>query len=300
MKKTLLASFALVVCSSAFAKMSDDQLASAMRKDIAQYLTTVKTERIIFHWTDASDITPRGEYNKTHPLTAPSFDQFVTVQGRKLYNQRRANDRDIAGPGLYMAVDPYISRGYGGEKSFGLIVGLIKPGSKIYLSNGWGSTIPQALQAEISSRGCSASNYDEILDTYNKECNAVKQLLVGRDISFASGRLYFWGNQGNLPGCENQNIVGDLVKPNSSLNLSSLNTFVVYNPNLFSKIYGITNKSKKTTDVLGSKILSYLKGSAKQGQTNLVSADQMNDASIPAMSANEIAAFHKKYILGCK
>lgn len=283
---------------SAFA-MTDSELGTAMRKDISKYMITLKSPKLIFHWVDASDVTPQGQYNNKFPSTSPQFKAYVEKQGKKVYNKRSSGDRDIEGPGMYMASDPFISRSYGGGKSFGLVVGLIKPGARILGSFGsW--AIDPTIAGEISKRGCSAYGYDDIIDTYDATCNKVKQLMVGKDASFAEGRLYNWGSE-NVAGCRSRNPKRDLSGSASVLNnMGSQETFVVYNPNLFSDIYGYTHKTGVSGNSLADQIQSYLKGLQKTGaRSDLVSDEQMKDAAIKPMAPAEIAKFSQQYILGC-
>lgn len=283
------------------AAMTDDQLGLAMRNDIKKYMTTLKSQKIIFHWVDASDINPAGQYNTQYPSTAAHFKTYVEKQGRRIYNRRSAGDGDIEGPGLYMASDALISRAYGGEKSFGLIVGVLKPGARILPSYG-GLAINAAISAEITKRGCAESrDYLGLLDTFDATCTKVKQLMVGKDASFAEGRIYSWGSE-SVTGCSGRNSTRDVVVPTgiSSGSISGLETFVVYNPNLFSNIFGYTHKTTASGNAMADQVLSYLKGIQQMGTyANLISAKQMTDATIKAMTPAEVANFSRKYIVGC-
>lgn len=286
----LLATFVL---PKAFA-MSDVDLAKAMRADINKYLVTVKSPRLIFHWVDSSDINPPGQYNTKYPANAPHYRAYVEKQGRKILNKRNPRDPDIAGPGLYMASDALVSRQYGGKKSFGLVVGLLKPGAKLFTQI-WPRAIDSNLVAEIRNRGCSQSDYTAILDTAEANCTKIKQLLVGNDISFASGRIYGWVNAQHQLGCAFNN----RREIPSMTNGDRLDTFVAYNSNLFSNVYGFTHKSTLSGDPLADQILSYVKGLSLSNYANMISQDQMQDQSIKAMNSNEIANFSKKYVFGC-
>ena len=86
---------AFAFATPAFAAMSDAQLAQAMRADIAKYMITLKTPRLIFHWADSSDITPQGQYNQSHPGNSPSFKAYVDKQGSKIFRARSNGDIDL-------------------------------------------------------------------------------------------------------------------------------------------------------------------------------------------------------------
>lgn len=299
MNKFMLSLMAFGIASQAFA-MTDSELGQAMQKDIQKFMTTVKSPKLVFHWVDASDVSPKGQFNSKFPSTASHYKDYVEKQGKKIFNKRNPADRDIAGPGLYLASNPIASRSYGGEKSFGLIVGLIRPGARFVTGSYGGLRIDQKIVAEISSRGCIQDDYNYLLNVNDSSCTKIKQLLVGKDVSFAEGRIYQWMNN-KMDGCRNLNFNRDLNIPrlNGQFKIN-YDTFVAYNVKMFSQIYGYTHKSSKSGDQLGDQILSYLKGMAKQGSgTNLVSADQMNDSSIKAMSQSEIESFNQKYLLGC-
>lgn len=297
----VLAVALLSLLPQAHAAMTDAQLGTAMRNDINKYMTTLKSQKIIFHWVDASDINPAGQYNTQYPATAAHFKAYVEKQGRRIYNRRSAGDSDIEGPGLYMASDALISRAYGGEKSFGLIVGVLKPGARILPSYG-GLAISPTISAEITKRGCAESrDYLGLLDTFDATCTKVKQLMVGKDASFADGRIYSWGAE-DVTGCSGRNSTRDVVVPTgvSAGSISGLETFVVYNPNLFSNIFGYTHKTTASGNAMADQILSYLKGIEKMGTYGgLISAKQMSDTSIKAMTPAEVSSFSRKYIVGC-
>lgn len=298
LKSLAFVSFSLLF-SSAYA-MTDAQLARAMRAEFEKNLVTVKSPKLIFHWVDASDVNPPGQYNTEYPSTSTHFQTYVEKQGKRIYNRRNRGDADIAGPGLYMAAGPIISRSYGGEKSFGLIVGLIRPGARLVPSHTT-LTINAQIASEIVKRGCSdASDYLSLLDTYEPACIKVKQLLVGKDISFADGRLYAWAT-GTIPGCSDTQPERDIViTQGKKEDYTSLDTFVAYNPNLFSKIYGYTHKTKLSGDKLADEVLSYLKGIEALGLYNgLISQQQMKDPAIQAMSAAQVKSFSQKYAFGC-
>ena len=299
MLKTLSFLTLTAFISSAYG-MSDAELGKAMRAELDKTLVTVKAPKLIFHWVDASDINPPGQYNTAYPATATHFKTYVEKQGKRIYNRRNRGDSDIAGPGLYMAAGPLISRSYGGEKSFGLIVGLVKPGARIVPSHTT-LTIDTKLASEIAKRGCTeAYDYLSLLDTYEPACIKVKQLLVGKDISFADGRLYTWA-AGNIPGCSDTQPERDIViTQGKKEDYSSLDTFVAYHPNLFSKIYGYTHKTKLSGDKLADEVLSYLKGIEAMGlYSGLISEQQIKDPAIKAMSAAQVKSFSQKYAFGC-
>lgn len=303
--KFLTLSLALSTVVPAFAAMTDAQLSQAMRADINKYTFTLKTPRMIFHWADASDITPQGQFNKPHPGNFSSFKAYVDKQGSKIFRARDPRDYDIEGPGLYLAGSPTSTRAYGGQKSFGLIVGLIKPGAKILNGDG-ANSFSAAIQAEITARGCSASDYNSLLDTAGDvKCTKVKQLLVGSDASFADGRMYNYSNAYLIEGCSKRSPYKDIQAPASKIrDFEGLDTFVAYSSRLFSEVMGVTHKSTISGHALSDQLLSYLKGlqvhglAADAGQA-IVSQEQLNNTAIKAMSRAEIQKFSQKYILGC-
>ncbi len=304
--KHLSLSLALTLATPAFAAMSDAQLAQGMRADIAKYIITLKTPRLIFHWADASDIVPAGQFNASVPASGPSFRAYVDKQGSKIFRARDPRDYDIEGPGLYLATNPMSTRSYGGQKSFGLIVALVRPGAKIL--NGDGSdVIATNLQAEIKARGCPTNtDYTYILDAAgDAKCTKIKQLLVGSDISFADGRLYNYSNTYLIEGCSKRSPYKDIAAPASKIrDYEGLDTFVGYSSRLFSEVMGITNKTKISGHALSDQILSYLKGLQVAGLASeagmpISSPEQLADAAIKPMSKADIAKFSQKYIMGC-
>ncbi len=302
--KMLSLSLALTMGSPAFAAMSDAQLAQGMRADLAKYLITLKTPRLIFHWADASDITPQGQYNKSIPATGPSFKAYVDKQGAKVYRSRDPRDYDIEGPGLYLATNPLSTRNYGGQKSFGLIVGLVRPGAKILNGDGQ-NTFATNIASEIQSRGCSAYDYNALIDSAgDAKCTKVKQLLVGSDISFADGRLYNYSNTIMIEGCNRRSPYKDISASASKIrDYEGLDTFVGYSSKLFTEVFGITNKTTVSNHAFSNEVLSWLKGLQVHGLAYsgmaISSPDQLQDAKIKAMSKAEIARFSQKYIMGC-
>ncbi|MES2527432.1 MAG: hypothetical protein V4598_10105 [Bdellovibrionota bacterium] len=305
LKLTFAIAFSLT--TSAFAAMTDAQLAQGMRTDINKYTFTMKTARLVFHWADASDITPQGQFKNSLPAIGPSFPAYVNKQGGKIFRARDVRDGDIEGPGLYLAGSPTSTRSYGGQKSFGLIVGLIRPGSKILNGDGANAIAPNLL-AEITARGCQVydNNYNTILDSAgDAKCLKIKQLLVGSDASFVDGRMYNYSNTYMIHGCSQRNPYKDIQAPASKIrDFEGLDTFVGYSTKLFSEVMGITNKTTVSNHALSNQVLSWLKGLqthnlAQDAGYVISSPEQMADAKIPAMSKAEIAKFSQKYILGC-
>lgn len=302
--KLLSLSLALTFAVPAFAAMTDAQLGQAMRQDFGKKLITVKTPRLIFHWVDASDITPPGQYNNAHPGNAPSFRSYVEKQGSKVFRARNTRDYDIEGPGLYFATDPSSTRHYGGQKSFGLIVGLVRPGARIINGDGQNAIDPK-ISSELSARGCAVSSYNSLIDTSgNANCTKMKQLLVGSDISFADGRLYNYGNNVLVEGCTKRSPYKDIAAPASQIrDYEGLDTYVSYSAKLFTEIVGITHKTSVGDHALTNEILSYLKGLQLNNLVNVshpvLSQEQLNNSAIKAMSRGEIAKFSQKYIMGC-
>jgi hypothetical protein len=300
LSKVALVLSSLSLISSAFA-MTDSELATALRADAAKYLITIKVPRLAFHWVDASDITPPGQYKNRFPMVSSQYRDYVAKQGHKIFNKRDPRDSDVAGPGLYLASDPKITRGYGANKTFGLIVGVLKPGARIYVSTYSAvNMISSNIVAEISKRGCPSSDYTSILDTNDQSCTKIKQLLVGADLSFADGRFYSYGTS-TMPGCSRIDAKRDMTPAKSGASLDGLDTFVAYTPNLFSNIYGVTYMTSAGSDAFGDQILAYLKGVkiSNDVSKNLLSDAQLSDASIKTMSAAEQVQFSQKYILGC-
>jgi hypothetical protein len=304
--KTLSLSLAFTVASPVFAAMSDAQLAQALRQDISKHFVTLKAPKLVFHWVDASDINPSGQYNSAFPANASHYKSYTDKQGSKIYRARNSRDSDVEGPGLYMATDPLVSRAYGGKNTYGLIVGIMKPGARI-LANAY-TTLPIAanLQAELSGRGCTGvTMYPEILDTYgNTPCLKVKQLLVGSDVSFADGRFYSFGT-GDIEGCRSRFGAKDLTIPASKVKTyEGLDTFVVYSSRMMSEVLGFTHKTAPGSHALANQIMSYLKGlQVHQLNTysgySLVSQEQLNNPAIKAMSKADIAKFSQAHIMGC-
>jgi hypothetical protein len=291
--------------SGAEARMSDAELTLALRRELEPHIITVNAPKLVFHWTNASDILPRGQFNQQFPVTAPSFAAFIDTQGRKIFNRRSERDPDIEGPGLYMASDPVVSREYGGQRSFGLIVGLLKPGARLIASRSM--PMSNALKLELQARSCSATTFVDLLDTADQACTRVKQLLVGRDISFADGRLYSWGSQ-EVPGCRSRSNFSQSFTGSAAVkaDIRHHETFVIYSRNAFSEVYGYTNLTVATGAGTGARILSWLKSLEKSGEINtwgnkkLVSDEQLADARIPVMTNAQIRGFSTSFILGCQ
>jgi hypothetical protein len=292
----------LTSLASAHAAMTDAELTKEMLSDIKKYYVTIKSPKLIFHWADASDITPRGQYNTAFPSTSTQFKEYVTKQGKRVYNKRSENDRDIEGPGLYLASDPVISRSYGGTKSFGLIVGVVNTGARLLPGHYGGLPISTKIVAEINKRGCVMLDYLNIIDSTDAACTKVKQLLVGKDVTFAEGRLYQWGSSYDIEGCSDSTPDRDINTNGQDKTLfTSLDTFVGYSANLFTEVYGYTHKTGLSGSKLADEILSYLKGLQTLNSYNsLLSAEQMKDKKIKAMTKAEIKKFSQKHIFGCK
>lgn len=298
--KPFFALLTLVSVSGASAAMTDKALGDALRKDMEKYLYTTKTPRLLFHWADASDITPKGKFQSSFPGNYPMFRDYVFKQGSKVYRQRRAGDNDIEGPGLYLSSDPIDTRHYGGEKNFGLIIGVIKPGAKILPNNRQLYLSPE-LASEVQARGCSgAATFTNILDSFSPECTKIKQLLVGADVSFADGRMYAYGHA-NIHGCKTRNHYKELNIPaNKVSSYYGVDTFVAFNANLFSDVVGITYKTVPGNHKLTNDLLSYLKGLQVNLKTlKLVSDEQLKNSAIKAMSPAEIEKFSQTHIMGC-
>lgn len=291
--------------------MSDAELAQALRKDLDKYIVTLKSPKLAFHWVDASDINPPKQYDVQYPATAAHYRTYVDKAGSAIYNKRNPESYDIAGPGLYMSSHPTYSRQYGGKKRFGLIVGLVKPGTKIFTNipafNGR-EKISDKLIAELNSRGCGLMNYSDILDVSDDDaCTKIKQLLVGKDISFADARLYGWTGNVASEGCRNINLIRDVDKRNSKVTdaqIEMLDTFVVYSSRFFSSVYGYTHRSTADGDQLSNDILSYLKGLqaelVQDVEADILSESQISDPKIKAMTRDQIEKFSQKYIYGCE
>tara|TARA_R110000868_G_scaffold61524_3_gene186974 strand:- start:24497 stop:25405 length:909 start_codon:yes stop_codon:yes gene_type:complete len=294
----LLTISSLALLSTPALAMSDVELGQAMNQDIAKYMSVVKAPKLLFHWVDASDVNPKGEYNKRYEATAPHYTDYVMKQGRRIYNNRRSGDSDIEGPGLYMASDPLVSRSYGGERSYGLIVGVLRVGAKVLTGSGLNLSIASDIKAEILKRGCSAYSYESILDTFDKTCAKIKKLLVGKDASFANGRIYSWGSN-QVPGCSQRIIDRDIKFPTGMSSYSEPETFVVYNTGLFSQVYGFTHQSLGDGDKLSQGILSYLKGLELSSGREVLPDLQMENSGISSMSPTKVKTFSNKMILGC-
>lgn len=299
----ILSSLFLLSFSSSFA-MTDLELQKAMRAEIEPKLITLKKPKLFFHWVDASDLTPKGEFDKQFPANASQFSTYVEKQGKKIANQRSDRDHDIAGPGLYLASDPLVSRGYGGEKRYGLIVGQIKTGSRI-LPNFYDLEFSKNLVLEFEKRGCTAGyGVIDLLDTTDTNCTKIKQLFVGKDASFIDGRLYQWSSQAaSLPGCS-YSIEGETTMKKASNGFPvRFETIVAYNKNLFSEIVGFTHKSTANSgSVLANNVLSYLKALDAKGMASrfkLISDEQRVDSKITKMNDSSVISFTKNNIFGC-
>ena len=284
--------------------MNDVQLAQSMRAELGKSLITVKSPKLIFHWVDASDIMPAGQFNASLPATGPSFAAYVNKQGSKIFRARNGKDYDVEGPGLYLASDPLSTRSYGGQKSFGLIVGLLRPGAKI-VPGDRNLTMAAAIASEISARGCALTTYAELLDVADSpKCTKIKQLLVGADISFADARIYSY-SQGEIEGCRTRSPFKELAVPASrARDYEGNDTFVAYSSRAFSEIMGVTHKTTVSGHALSNEILSYLKGLQVNNliqfaQYGVASPEQLSNPAIKAMSKAEIAKFSQKYIMGC-
>lgn len=305
-KKTFLlaASLGVALTTNLSAAMSDSDLALKMRKEVSPHLITLKKPRLFFHWVDASDITPKGEYDSQFPINSAQFANYVDKQGSKILNKRSDRDNDIAGPGLYMASDPLVSRSYGGEKRYGLVVGLLKTNTKLLAGNLYHFNFSKEVSDEIEKRGCTnLYGLIDLLDTTDANCTKIKQLLVGKNRDLFQGRLYTWSTQArSLPGCQAHNISNDLNFSSKDIrDTQTLDTIVIYSKEAFSEIYGYTHKSSVLANAsLGNNILSYLKAlpqtSAKFKQ---LSEAQYADSKITKMADADLKQFTKKYIHGC-
>lgn len=303
--KNLAIALSLTIASPVFAAMNDAQLQQAMRQDIQKYMLTLKTPRLLFHWADASDIVPQGQFKNSFPATFGSFKEYVDKQGSKVFRARSTSDADIEGPGLYLAGSPTSTRHYGGQKSFGLIVALIKPGARILNGDSTGAIAPN-VQSEINARGCALTSYLDIIDSAgDAKCLKVKQIMIGADIAFADARMYNYSNADLIEGCSQRNPFRDINAPASKIrDYEGLDTFVAYSSRLFSDVMGITNKTTVSGHALSDQVLSYLKGLQVNGLNQayggaIASPEQLADAKIKPMTKSEIQKFSQKYILGC-
>ncbi|MCE3011706.1 MAG: hypothetical protein LW878_01450 [Proteobacteria bacterium] len=57
--------------------LNDSELSLLMRRELSQNITTLKAPKLMFHWVDASDLTPRGQYNSQFKATDPRFVEYV-------------------------------------------------------------------------------------------------------------------------------------------------------------------------------------------------------------------------------
>lgn len=304
MKKSLIfMSVVMASFSSAYA-MTDAELQKAMRAEVEPHIFTIKKPRLFFHWVDASDITPKGQYDQAFPSNSTQFTDYVEKEGKKVVNQRSDRDQDIAGPGMYLASDPLVSRDYGGEKRFGLVVGKINTKARV-LPGGYNMSFSKEVVSEFEKRGCRiVANVLQLLDTADANCTKLKQLLVGKDASFIDGRLYSWSSQARyLPGC-NYNAEDETTINAEDSIFFPLETFVAYNKNLFSEIVGFTHKSSVYAgSSFANNILSYLKTLDANGlslRLKLISDEQRRDPKIPLMNQTDLANFTKNNIFGCR
>ena len=301
MFKSLMVFSTIVFASQSFA-MTDSELATSMREDIKKYYSVMKAPKLFFHWVDASDVTPKGQYNTEFPTNSIQFKEYIDKQGQKIFNRRSEKDPDIAGPGLYMASEPTISRSYGAKKTFGLIVGLVKSGTKVFTDTGYTKTshIDPTILSETAKRNCSVATYVDLLNTAEANCTKVKQLLVGKDVSFTSGRLYSWSS--NRRNYCKQIVKGRDISFSQILDSSAANkaleTFVVFNSSLFSEVVGVTHMTTKGSTPLANQILSFLKNQSYNG-FDLSSEAQKKSSSIKSMTDSEIKDFAEKYIYEC-
>ncbi|MBY0412927.1 MAG: hypothetical protein K2Q18_02115, partial [Bdellovibrionales bacterium] len=224
------------------------------------------------------------------------------TQAKKVFNQRSEKDADIAGPGFYLAQDPFYTRRYGGQRRFGLIVATVKPGTRLH-SASYSQLFSKEVLGELAARKCDARNAVNLINSANKECTKIKQLLLGQD-SFIQGRLYNYGSSASrMSGCEKFDVSSDVMNLTSKQsNSERQDTIVAYNLSLFSEINGFTHTSTMNSKTpVANKILSFLKTASldEELKTQLISKEQMADKSIPVMSAAELNAFTKANILGC-
>ena len=297
----LVAGVTLLSTYNAWA-LSDADLQAKMRKDVEPYIVTLKQPKIYFHWVDASDVAPKGQLDAVLDSKAQKFIDYSATQSKKVYNQRSEKDADIAGPGFYLAQDPFYTRRYGGQKRFGLIVATIKPGTRLH-SASYSQTFSKEVSNELAARQCSARSAVDLIDSAEKNCTPIKKLLLGQD-SFIQGRLYNYGSfASQMTGCSRYDVSSDVVNLSTKQsNSERQDTIVAYNLSLFSEINGYTHKSTMNAKTpVANKILSFLKTASldKALATQLISNEQMADSSIPVMSAGEMGTFTKTNILGC-
>lgn len=306
MKTSILLPLASLFLMTNAMALNDAEFVQKMKKEFLPLMASLKSPKLVFHWADASDITPQGQYNSTYPANAPHFANYVDKQGKKIFAKRDPRDRDIAGPGLYMATDPLASRDYGGQKSFGLIVGVISPRAQLIYQNST-VNISQSLLQEFNRRGCkNVFDIDDLLATNDGSCTKIKQLLFGRDISFAEGSMYSWSTRPMI-GCRNRDNISKTRDLIMKIRPNFINdTFVAYSPKMFSEILGVTHKTIDGGSSLGKQVLSYLKGIQELKKSNqlhysydLLSKEQMANPKIQAMTKAEVENFNKKYVFGC-
>lgn len=286
--------------------MTDEELISLVRQDAEKYIVTFKTPKMFFHWTDASDITPTGKFNKEFATLDSVFPKYFNKVSRKIFRLRNPKDSDLYGPGLYLASDPFISRKYGGINAYGLIVGIINPDARvIVLNDSVFGKFPDNIYNEMKLKGCPVNNIVSLLETTNKTCTVFKQMFIGDD-QFIDGRLYEWSSfTSQLPGCHSSDTMANLNKPADFIESEPVETIVAYSTNLMTEIRGFTHKTKyQPNDPLGNLILSYLKTNnnfqaLKVDDISVLHKDQMNDSTIRMLSPSENEEFNQKYIWGC-
>ncbi len=298
----LLAGVTFLSAFNAWA-ISDSDLQAKMRKDVEPYIVTLKQPKLFFHWVDASDVAPKGQLDTVLDSREQKFIDYSTTQAKKVFNQRSYNDTDVAGPGFYLAQDPVYSRRYGGQKRFGLIVAKVKPGMRLQLAS-YLQFFSKEVLRELTSRQCNAFNAVSLIDSADKTCTKIKQLLLGQDLSFIQGRLYNYGSSApKMTGCNNYDVTSDVINlATKQSNSERQETIVAYNLSLFSEINGYTHKSRMNSKTpVANKILSFLKTASldRATGTQLISNEQIADNSIPVMNATEMNAFIKANILGC-
>lgn len=176
------------------------QIPAPLRKAIIQELLprvqTVSQSFVISHYTHRSDvkIPLTGLVDPVDPL----FSQYVQRSIKSF--QRGSKDDDVAGSGMYFAIDPVISRQYGG-KNWVLIQGKVKPGARFLDLTQGEPFFSHELREQIQSFGCDSwaiqdvFQYDEI-----PACQALR-LEISNAPELNVHGLYYQFASSELPGC---------------------------------------------------------------------------------------------------
>jgi hypothetical protein len=187
------------------------QLAAVMTELRAAILPAVKTVSrpvYLFHWTNRS--SAKLPLSGDIAANDPKFLQYAAGSA-SAYFRYVATSRDMLGNGLYLAIDPAVTRNYGAKgKTWTLLALSVKPGTRVIdISNSFVSpdaasaiNFSSDLRNRLLSFGCPASGLQGLLNMASqstsrysngasgKKCQALRVAIARDPLIKAKGVAY--------------------------------------------------------------------------------------------------------------